>query len=178
MKQRITAMLLSLVLVLSVSAVSFAAGETSEARNAAAESVEAGLQTGDAAKDETSAEGEPSAEGEVSEEGETPVEGETSAESETPAEGETPVEGETAPEEEAPTFRDALDEAVESLERQIRKNKTRLEKRLRPTAFAYEDEDDIHEARRFHAETISDTLLYFASEAQSVIKHKKLLGAY
>ena len=44
--------------------------------------------------------------------------------------------------------------------------------------FLTADEDDIHEARRFHAETISDTLLYFASEAQSVIKHKKLLGAY
>ena len=108
MKQRITAMLLSLVLVLSVSAVSFAAGETSEARNAAAESMEAGLQTGDAAKDETSAEGESSvegessAEGEVPEEGETPVEGETPAEGEAPAEGETPVEGENAPEEEHP----------------------------------------------------------------------------
>ena len=44
--------------------------------------------------------------------------------------------------------------------------------------FLSADEDDVYEARRFHAETISDTLLYFAREAQSVIRHKKLLGAY
>ncbi len=33
------------------------------------------------------------------------------------------------------TFRSALDECIESIERQIRKNKTRLEKRLREGAF-------------------------------------------
>ena len=33
------------------------------------------------------------------------------------------------------TFRNALDECIESIERQIRKNKTRLEKRLREGAF-------------------------------------------
>ena len=38
-------------------------------------------------------------------------------------------------EEGADTFQSALDEALESLERQIRKNKTRLEKRLRTGAF-------------------------------------------
>ena len=38
-------------------------------------------------------------------------------------------------EEEAETFNNALDEAIESIERQIRKNKTRLEKRLREGAF-------------------------------------------
>ena len=38
-------------------------------------------------------------------------------------------------EEGADTFQTAIDEALESLERQIRKNKTRLEKRLRPAAF-------------------------------------------
>ncbi len=45
-------------------------------------------------------------------------------------------------------------------------------------AFLGEDESDVYNARRFHSETVSDTLLYFASVAQSVIKHKKLLGAY
>ncbi|MFA5562455.1 MAG: ribosome-associated translation inhibitor RaiA [Eubacteriales bacterium] len=33
------------------------------------------------------------------------------------------------------TFQNALDRAMDALERQIRKNKTRLEKRMRPTAF-------------------------------------------
>jgi hypothetical protein len=45
-------------------------------------------------------------------------------------------------------------------------------------AFLGEDERDVYSARRFHNYTVSDTLLYFASVAQSVIKHKKLLGAY
>lgn len=45
-------------------------------------------------------------------------------------------------------------------------------------AFLCEDELDVYDARRFHNYTVSDTLLYFASVAQSVIKHKKLLGAY
>lgn len=38
-------------------------------------------------------------------------------------------------EEENSTFNNALDEAIEAIERQIRKNKTRLEKRLREGAF-------------------------------------------
>jgi len=51
-------------------------------------------------------------------------------------------------EEGAQTFQCAIDEALESLERQIRKNKTRLEKRLRSGAFdpipdeAEEEEDE------------------------------------
>lgn len=44
--------------------------------------------------------------------------------------------------------------------------------------FLSPDEADVCEARRFHSELISDTILYFAKEAQSVIKHKKLLGLY
>ena len=51
-------------------------------------------------------------------------------------------------EEGAETFQNAIDEAVDSLERQIRKNKTRLEKRLRTGAFvpvADEDYDDEEE---------------------------------
>ncbi len=39
------------------------------------------------------------------------------------------------------TFQNALDECVEAIERQIRKNKTRLEKRLREGAFAAPVED-------------------------------------
>ncbi|MBQ7499968.1 MAG: ribosome-associated translation inhibitor RaiA [Clostridia bacterium] len=45
-------------------------------------------------------------------------------------------------EEEDETFRNALDKAVSKIERQIRKNKTRLEKRLREGAFQSEPSDD------------------------------------
>ncbi len=45
-------------------------------------------------------------------------------------------------EEESETFITALDRSVESLERQIRKNKTRLEKSLRQEAFVITEDDD------------------------------------
>lgn len=45
-------------------------------------------------------------------------------------------------EEESETFITALDRAVEGLERQIRKNKTRLEKTVKRGAFVSVDEDD------------------------------------
>ena len=154
MKQRITAMLLSLVLVLSVSAVSFASGETLEERNAAAESMEAGLQTGDAAKDETSAEGETFAEEEA------PVEGETSVEGETPAEGETPVEGEAAPEEEAPTFDFVVEEPkdngpliiFEEIEFLVKKNNLSYKSML----AAMSDVGDLEDALDEMEDTLSD----------------------
>jgi putative sigma-54 modulation protein len=41
-------------------------------------------------------------------------------------------------EKESATFNNALDEVIEAIERQIRKNKTRLEKRLREGAFVRE----------------------------------------
>jgi putative sigma-54 modulation protein len=45
-------------------------------------------------------------------------------------------------EEENETFITALDRAVEGLERQIRKNKTRLEKKMKTNAFATDEEYD------------------------------------
>ena len=45
-------------------------------------------------------------------------------------------------EEECETFITALDRAIEGLERQIRKNKTRLEKRVKSGAFIIGDGDD------------------------------------
>ena len=45
-------------------------------------------------------------------------------------------------EEESETFLTALDRAAETLEGQIRKNKTRLEKRMRQGAFVIEEDDD------------------------------------
>ena len=51
-------------------------------------------------------------------------------------------------EEGAESFQNAIDEAIDSLERQIRKNKTRLEKRLRTGAFlpAVDDVDEDEES--------------------------------
>ena len=46
-------------------------------------------------------------------------------------------------EEGSETFQISIDRAIDSLERQIRKNKTRLEKRLRTGAFAPVDGDDV-----------------------------------
>ena len=53
-------------------------------------------------------------------------------------------------EEENSTFANALDCAVEALERQIRKNKTRLEKRVRENAFdSYSEDADAYEETDF-----------------------------
>lgn len=41
-----------------------------------------------------------------------------------------------------------------------------------------ERKDKLMHFRKFHAELISDSLLYFASAAQTVLQHKKLLGVY
>ena len=54
-------------------------------------------------------------------------------------------------EEGADTFQNAIDEAIESLERQIRKNKTRLEKMLRSGAFENAaDDEDVEEESEFN----------------------------
>lgn len=55
-------------------------------------------------------------------------------------------------EEESETFITALDRAVEGLERQIRKNKTRLEKTVKRGAFTtvdYDDDDEYDEEEEF-----------------------------
>ena len=46
------------------------------------------------------------------------------------------------------------------------------------SVFLQRDEEDVYQARRFHSQAISDLVLFFAQEAQSVIRHKKLLGVY
>ena len=56
-------------------------------------------------------------------------------------------------EEGAQTFQCAIDEALESLERQIRKNKTRLEKRLRSGAFEFIPDDTLEEEVEFRIRT-------------------------
>ncbi len=44
--------------------------------------------------------------------------------------------------------------------------------------FYTDDQKNIKEYVQFHNELIADTILYFAAEAQKVLKHKKLLGMY
>ncbi len=58
-------------------------------------------------------------------------------------------------EEESDTFITALDRAVEGLERQIRKNKTRLEKKVKSGAFVIgaEDDDEYEEEAEFEIRT-------------------------
>ena len=59
-------------------------------------------------------------------------------------------------EEGADTFRTALDQAVDTLERQIRRNKTRLQKRIREGAFAepaFPDGPDYEEEPEFEIRT-------------------------
>ena len=61
-------------------------------------------------------------------------------------------------EEESDTFLTALDRSMESLERQIRKNKTRLEKTIRQGAFLVEEpdyEDEWEEEGEFNIRTKS-----------------------
>ncbi len=61
-------------------------------------------------------------------------------------------------EEESETFITALDRVTEGLERQIRKNKTRLEKRMRGGAFTtieYDDDDEYEEEGEFEIRTKS-----------------------
>ena len=71
-------------------------------------------------------------------------------------------------EEAHPIKASAYGKALPTLERLTRRGGTFLEK----------DENDVYEARKFHSKTMSDTLLYFAAEAQTVLKHEKLLGVY
>ena len=58
-------------------------------------------------------------------------------------------------EEGADTFQNAIDRATDALERQIRKNKTRLEKRFRPGALAEFEDEDFEEEGEFRIRTKS-----------------------
>lgn len=79
-------------------------------------------------------------------------------------------------EEEADTFITALDRAVESLERQIRKNKTRLEKRVRSGAFIIEenDNDEYTEEEEFRIRT--KTFPFKPMTPEEAILQMNLLG--
>lgn len=74
------------------------------------------------------------------------------------------------------TFQNALDKAVSTIERQIRKNKTRLEKRLRENAFVreIEFEEPIEEEGEFDIRTKSFTFKPMSPE--EAILQMNLLG--
>lgn len=47
-----------------------------------------------------------------------------------------------------------------------------------PANVSFYGDDEVKLYQKAHAELISDTILYFASRAQKILKHKKLLGLY
>lgn len=53
-----------------------------------------------------------------------------------------------------------------------------LEQNSNEAFLAENTREEVEAYRKFHAELIADSILYFAAEAQSVLKHKKLLGVY
>lgn len=80
-------------------------------------------------------------------------------------------------EEENETFITALDRACEGLERQIRKNKTRLEKRVKSGAFAIieaDDDDEYEEEGEFEIRTKS--FPFKPMSAEEAILQMNLLG--
>ncbi len=79
-------------------------------------------------------------------------------------------------EEESDTFITALDRAIESLERQIRKNKTRLEKRMRSGAFVIEAEDDDEFEEEGEFEIRRKTFPFKPMSAEEAILQMNLLG--
>lgn len=79
-------------------------------------------------------------------------------------------------EEESDTFITALDRAVESLERQMRKNKTRLEKTVKRGAFAISEEDDDEFVEEGEFEIRTKTFPIIPMTAEEAILQMNLLG--
>ena len=79
-------------------------------------------------------------------------------------------------EEESDTFITALDRAVEGLERQIRKNKTRLEKTVRRGAFIISEDDDDEYVEEEEFEIRVKTFPFKPMTAEEAILQMNLLG--
>ena len=79
-------------------------------------------------------------------------------------------------EEESETFITALDRAVEGLERQIRKNKTRLEKKMKSGAFVIEAEDDDEYEEEPEFEVRVKTFPFKPMTPEEAILQMNLLG--
>ena len=79
-------------------------------------------------------------------------------------------------EEESDTFITALDRAIEGLERQIRKNKTRLEKTVRRGAFVITEDDDPEYEEEEEFEIRVKTFPFKPMTAEEAILQMNLLG--
>lgn len=79
-------------------------------------------------------------------------------------------------EEESDTFITALDRAVEGLERQIRKNKTRLEKTVKRGAFIITEDDDDEYVEEEEFEIRVKTFPFKPMTAEEAILQMNLLG--
>ena len=79
-------------------------------------------------------------------------------------------------EEENETFITALDRAVEGLERQIRKNKTRVEKMVKKGAFVIEEDDDDEYVEEGDFEIRVKTFPFKPMTAEEAILQMNLLG--
>ena len=79
-------------------------------------------------------------------------------------------------EEESDTFMTALDRAVEGLERQMRKNKTRLEKRVKSGAFVIEEDDDDEYEEESEFKIRTKTFPLKPMTAEEAILQMNLLG--
>lgn len=76
----------------------------------------------------------------------------------------------------ADSFRDALDQSIDAIERQIRKNKTKLSKRLREDAFPIEEffPEDLEEEQDLIIRT--KTFPYKPMSAEEAILQMNLIG--
>ena len=74
------------------------------------------------------------------------------------------------------TFITALDRAVEGLERQIRKNKTRLEKKVKTNAFVITEEDDDEYVEEGEFEIRVKTFPFKPMSAEEAILQMNLIG--
>ena len=79
-------------------------------------------------------------------------------------------------EEENETFITALDRAVEGLERQIRKNKTRVEKMVKKGAFVIEEDDDDEYVEEGDFEIRVKTFPFKPMTAEEAILQMNLIG--
>ena len=79
-------------------------------------------------------------------------------------------------EEECETFITALDRAVEGLERQIRKNKTRVEKMVKKGAFVIEEDDDDEYVEEEDFEIRVKTFPFKPMTAEEAILQMNLIG--
>ncbi len=79
-------------------------------------------------------------------------------------------------EEESDTFITALDRAIEGLERQIRKNKTRLEKTMKRGAFVITDDDDDEYVEEEEFEIRVKTFPFKPMTAEEAILQMNLIG--